>query len=147
MFGLLAAGTALGVGELVAAFTGASTAPPLAVGTAAINLAPHAVKDFAIREFGTHDKLILVSGVLVVLAVLAVIAGILALRRLWWGVAIVAAFGVQGIALGDGWSDPERYRDLVVEALDQLAGSSGAVVVGHGAAAALAHRGILPDYP
>jgi DMSO/TMAO reductase YedYZ molybdopterin-dependent catalytic subunit len=96
--GILAAGLALGVGELVAAFVGAATAPPLAVGTAAINLAPHTVKDFAIRQFGTHDKLILVTGVLVVLAVLAAIAGILALRRLWMGVAIVAAFGVIGMA-------------------------------------------------
>lgn len=96
--GILAAALALGVGELASAFVGAATAPPLAVGTAAINLAPHAVKDFAIREFGTHDKLILVTGVLVVLAVLAAVAGMLALRRLWTGVVIVAAFGVIGMA-------------------------------------------------
>lgn len=97
LFGLLAAAAALGVGELVAAFTSAATAPELAVGTALINLAPASVKDFAIREFGTNDKLVLVSGVLVVLAVMAALAGILALRRMWLGVSIVVAFGVVGM--------------------------------------------------
>ncbi|HEV3358170.1 MAG TPA: molybdopterin-dependent oxidoreductase [Pseudonocardiaceae bacterium] len=95
--GIIAAGAALGVGELIAAFTGAATAPALAVGSAMVNLAPHAVKDFAVREFGTNDKLVLVSGVLAGLVALAAIAGILALRRLWLGVAIVVAFGVVGM--------------------------------------------------
>ena len=96
-FGVLAAAVAVGVGDLVAAVTGPATAPELAVGSALINLAPVAAKDFAVRTFGTNDKLVLVSGVLVVLAVAAVVAGILALRRIWLGVGIVVAFGVVGM--------------------------------------------------
>lgn len=97
LFGVLAAAVALGVGELVAAFTGAATAPELAVGTALINLAPSSVKDFAVSTFGTNDKLVLVGGVLVVLVVVAAVAGILALRRAWLGIGIVVAFGVIGM--------------------------------------------------
>lgn len=97
VFGVLAAATALGIGELVAAFTGPATAPELAVGSALINLAPSSAKDFAIREFGTNDKLVLVGSVLVVLAVTAIIAGILALRRPWLGIGIVLAFGLVGM--------------------------------------------------
>lgn len=100
LFGILAAATALGVGELVAAFTGAATAPELAVGTALIDLAPVSAKDFAIRQFGTNDKLVLVGAVLVMLAVVAALAGMLALRRVWLGVAIVLGFGVLGMAAG-----------------------------------------------
>jgi DMSO/TMAO reductase YedYZ molybdopterin-dependent catalytic subunit len=98
LFGVLSAAAALGVGELVAAATGAATAPELVVGTAMINLAPPAVKDFAIREFGTNDKVVLVGGVLIVLALLAVVAGVIAMRRPRWGIAIVLTFGAVGIA-------------------------------------------------
>jgi DMSO/TMAO reductase YedYZ molybdopterin-dependent catalytic subunit len=97
LFGVLSAGTAIGVGELVAAITGPATAPELAVGSALINLAPVSAKEFAIREFGTNDKPVLVTGVLAVLAVVAAVAGILALRRKWLGVGIVLAFGIIGM--------------------------------------------------
>ena len=43
------------------------------------------MKDFAITEFGSHDKFVLVSGILVVLAVFAAVLGALAVRRLWYG--------------------------------------------------------------
>lgn len=125
LLGVLAAATALGIGELVAAFTGAATAPALAVGSAAIDLAPHAVKDFAIREFGTDDKLVLVTGVLAVLAVLAAIAGILALRRLWLGVAIVAAIGLVGMVAAA--SGPSATAASVLPSL--AAAVSGAVAL------------------
>jgi hypothetical protein len=97
LFGVLAAAAAVGTGEFVAAFTGAATAPELAVGTALINLAPVSAKDFAVRTFGTNDKLVLVGGVLAVLVVVAAVAGVLALRRAWLGIGIVAAFGVLGM--------------------------------------------------
>jgi MFS family permease/cytidylate kinase len=49
-------------------------------------------------------------------------------------------FGIQGLSTTQVTVDVESYRARVVEALDRLAGSSGAVVVGHGAAAALLPR-------
>jgi DMSO/TMAO reductase YedYZ molybdopterin-dependent catalytic subunit len=97
VLGVLAAGAALGAGELVAAFTGAATAPALVVGSALINLAPHAVKDFAVREFGTDDKLVLLGGVFTALVALAAVAGIVAVRRLWLGAAMIVALGVLGM--------------------------------------------------
>ncbi|WP_229873966.1 molybdopterin-dependent oxidoreductase [Amycolatopsis deserti] len=97
LLGLLATAAALGVGELVAAFTGAATAPGTAVGTALINLAPHELKDFAVQRFGTNDKVVLVGGVLLALVLLGMAAGVLALRRLWAGIAVVVALGVAGM--------------------------------------------------
>ncbi len=49
-------------------------------------------------------------------------------------------FGIQGLSASPAVVDAEGYRARVVEALDHLAGSSGGVVVGHGAAAALLSR-------
>src|SRR6266851_3999836 len=81
--GLLAAGTALGVGQFVAGLTGADGSPVVAVGQLQIDFTPPWLKNFAIREFGSHDKLVLVSGIVVVLGLFAAGLGVLALRRLW----------------------------------------------------------------
>ena len=53
-------------------------------------------------------------------------------------------FGIQGITPTEGPLSPDEYRRLAVEAMTQLACTSGAVVLGHGAAAALKmHPGVL----
>ena len=57
--GLLAAGTALGVGQLVAGFTGANGSPVVAVGQLQIDFTPPWLKNFAITDFGADDKLAL----------------------------------------------------------------------------------------
>ncbi|MPY99392.1 MAG: molybdopterin-dependent oxidoreductase [Actinophytocola sp.] len=95
--GVIAAGSGLALGELVAAVTGPATSPVLSVGSAAIDLAPTPVKEFAIRTFGTADKLVLVSGVLAVLVLASALAGILARTRFAIGAAIFVAFGVFGV--------------------------------------------------
>jgi DMSO/TMAO reductase YedYZ molybdopterin-dependent catalytic subunit len=95
--GLLAGGVALGVAELTAAVTGARGAPVVAVGEAAINLTPVPVKEFAITHFGTHDKLALVTGILVLLAGFAAVIGLLAVRRAAFGLAGLAAFAAVGV--------------------------------------------------
>src|ERR1700691_5180560 len=69
----------------------------LAGGQAAIDLAPPQVKDFAISAFGTDDKTALLGGILVILALYAAVVGMLAVRRLafgMWGLAIFAAIGL-----------------------------------------------------
>ena len=63
---MLAAATALGVGQLVAGLTGANGSPVVAVGQLQIDFTPPWLKNFAINEFGSDDKLALVSGILVV---------------------------------------------------------------------------------
>ncbi|GAA3217767.1 molybdopterin-dependent oxidoreductase [Nonomuraea helvata] len=94
--GLVSGGVALGVAQLVAAFVGPETFPVVAVGDVTVDLSPAPVKEFAISAFGENDKTVLIGGVLVVLAAVAALIGVLALRRLAYGFAGLAAFGVIG---------------------------------------------------
>src|SRR5881398_355182 len=73
VLGLLTAGVALGVAQLVAAFVGELASPIIAVGEATIDAAPPWLKDFAIREFGARDKLDLLIGIGFLLAVFAIV--------------------------------------------------------------------------
>ena len=98
LIGLLAAAAALGVAELVAGFTGIAGEPVIAVGGAAIDLTPIPVKDFAILHFGSHDKTVLLTGIYVVLALFAMVTGILARRRIGYGLAGLGVFAVLGVA-------------------------------------------------
>ncbi|WP_199589389.1 molybdopterin-dependent oxidoreductase [Blastococcus sp. TF02A-26] len=94
--GLLSAAVALGVAHLVAAGTGPSTAPVIAVGDTVITKVPESVKQFAIETFGENDKIALVAGTLVVVAIYAMVLGLLALRWRPVGVVGVALFGIVG---------------------------------------------------
>jgi DMSO/TMAO reductase YedYZ molybdopterin-dependent catalytic subunit len=96
--GVVAAGVALGVAELVAALAGPGSAPLVAVGGVVIDHVPGPVKEFATSTFGTHDKAALLTGTTVLLAAFGALAGWLATRRLWYGMAGVALFGLLGIA-------------------------------------------------
>ena len=96
--GLLTGAVALGVAELTAAVTGPNGAPVIAVGETAINLTPVPVKEFAIAHFGTHDKAALVAGILMLLAAFAALIGVLAVRRLAYGLAALGVFGAVGVA-------------------------------------------------
>jgi DMSO/TMAO reductase YedYZ molybdopterin-dependent catalytic subunit len=95
--GLLAAAAAVGVGEIVAAFVRPEASPIIAVGNRMITLTPEPVSRWAIREFGASDKSALLSGIYVVIGLLAIAVGILALRRLWLGLAGLAVFGGVGV--------------------------------------------------
>jgi DMSO/TMAO reductase YedYZ molybdopterin-dependent catalytic subunit len=95
--GLLAAMVALGVAELVSAITGPQGSPVVAVGGSAIDMTPIPVKDFAIVHFGSHDKTVLITGILVLLAAFAAIIGILARRWLIAGLAGLLVFGALGL--------------------------------------------------
>ncbi len=94
--GLLAAAVALAVAQLVSALTGPSSAPVVAVGDTVITLVPEPVKQFAIRTFGENDKIALVAGVVVVVALYSLVIGVLSLRRRAVGIVGVALFGVLG---------------------------------------------------
>jgi DMSO/TMAO reductase YedYZ molybdopterin-dependent catalytic subunit len=95
--GVLAAAVAIGAAQLVAGLTAPASSPVLAVGQAAIDLTPPPVKDFAISTFGTADKTVLLGGILVVLALYAAVVGIVAVRRLafgMWGLGLFAFIGL-----------------------------------------------------
>jgi DMSO/TMAO reductase YedYZ molybdopterin-dependent catalytic subunit len=96
--GLLAALLAVGVGQLLAGIVAPNGSPVVAVGEAAIDHTPPAVKNFAISAFGSNDKTVLVAGILAVLAIFAAIVGALAVRRLWYGMVGLACFAALGLA-------------------------------------------------
>ena len=96
--GLLTAAVALGVGQLVSGLSARQGSPAVAVGQAAIDLAPPPVKDFAISAFGSNDKTALVIGILVLLAVFAAVIGVAAMRRLSYGYAGLVIFAAIGMA-------------------------------------------------
>jgi DMSO/TMAO reductase YedYZ molybdopterin-dependent catalytic subunit len=95
--GVLAGAVAIGAAQLAAGLTVPQSSPVLAVGQAAIDLTPPPVKDFAISAFGADDKTVLLGGILVVLALYAAVVGVLAVRRLafgMWGLALFAFLGL-----------------------------------------------------
>ncbi len=96
--GVLTGAVALGVAELTAAITGPRGAPVIAVGETAINLTPVPVKDFAIAHFGSHDKEALITGIVVLLVAFAALIGVLAVRRMAYGLAGLAIFAGVGVA-------------------------------------------------
>ena len=94
--GLLAAGLTLASAHLVAALVSPGSAPVVAVGDAFIDVVPGWLKDLAIAAFGVNDKTALLVGMGLVLAGLAAVAGILALRSRAAGTAVVLALGAVG---------------------------------------------------
>ena len=69
-----------------------------ALGGAVIDAVPPGVKDWAVSLFGTADKLALLAGMALGIAVFAAAAGVLELRRRFAGAAVFAVFGVVGLA-------------------------------------------------
>ena len=122
--GLLAAATALGVGQLVAGLTGANGSPVVAVGQLQIDFTPPWLKNFAINEFGSDDKLVLVSGILVVLGIFAAVIGVEATRRLWYGMAGLLVFAAIGLTAA-----ATRPTASVASLLPTLAATAAAAIV------------------
>ncbi|WP_405010188.1 molybdopterin-dependent oxidoreductase [Kitasatospora sp. NBC_01539] len=123
--GLAAAAAAVGAGELVAALTGPDASPVLAVGSAAIDLTPTPLKEYAVRTFGTNDKPVLLGGIHLTMAALAAVAGLVALRRPALGAGVVGAFGALGV-----WAALSRPTATAADALPSLAaGLVGAAVL------------------
>lgn len=96
--GMVAGAVALGVAQLVAGLLNPAAFPVVAVGNVVVDNTPAWLKEFAINTFGSNDKTVLIAGVLVVLALVAAAIGVLALRRLRYGLVGLGAFGVVGIA-------------------------------------------------
>lgn len=94
--GFLAAGTALGVANLAAAFVRPQASPIIAVGGAFIDRTPPALKNFAVQKFGENDKNMLLLGMYVTIALLAMAIGMVAWRRLSVGIAGITVFGLFG---------------------------------------------------
>jgi DMSO/TMAO reductase YedYZ molybdopterin-dependent catalytic subunit len=96
LYGVLATLLGMAAAHLVAALTVPAASPVLAAGSTVIDLTPTPLKEWAIRTFGTADKAVLVGSVLVVVLVLAAVAGIVAARRLTLG--IIMLVGLAAVA-------------------------------------------------
>ncbi|MFG2977515.1 molybdopterin-dependent oxidoreductase [Streptomyces sp. NPDC048331] len=94
--GLVAAVAGLAAAQLASAAGRPEASPVTAVGGAVVDLTPVAVREWAIRLFGTSDKLVLGLGILAVLAAVAVGTGLLAVRHLPAALAVTGGFGLVG---------------------------------------------------
>ena len=91
--GAAAAVLGAGLGELVAALLAPESSPFSVVGGALIDAAPTWAKDTAIAWFGTADKVALLTGIALVLLVVAGAAGVLERRFAPWGALVLLALG------------------------------------------------------
>ncbi len=98
LFGVLATLVGVATGHFVASLLNPASSPVLAVGSQVIDLTPVSLKEYAIRTFGSNDKLVLIGSVMGGVLVLAAVAGLLARRRFALGAGLqlllvaVAAF-------------------------------------------------------
>jgi DMSO/TMAO reductase YedYZ molybdopterin-dependent catalytic subunit len=137
--GIIAGFVGVAVGYLVGGIVNAASGPVAAVGESAIGLTPSPVREAVIRAFGTHDKTVLLAGIYVVLVIYAAAVGVLAVRRLRYGMAGIALFMALGLAAA-----LTRPTATAAWALPTLAGSAAAalalVLLARAAAAPLAAR-------
>ncbi|THJ68440.1 oxidoreductase [Arthrobacter echini] len=122
--GIIAAGLVLGVAEFVGAFFRAGATPMIALGSTFIDLTPSWLKDFAIETFGTDDKLALLVGMGVTIAILAAVLGVVAYRK--WvlgaaGVLLMGAIMIAAVLSRAGASLPDIVPTVIGTAAGLLA--------------------------
>lgn len=89
LFGVVATLVGMAAGHLVASLLNPGSSPVLAVGSTVIDNTPVAMKEWAIRNFGSNDKIILIGSVLIVVVLAAAFAGIIARTRLVLGISLL----------------------------------------------------------
>ena len=119
--GFLAAAFAIGVATLAAAFVRPQASPIIAVGGAFIDRTPSALKNFAVQHFGENDKTILLLGMYVAIAFIAMGIGCLARRNVIIGVAGLAAFGLFGAFVAIT-RPASRASDVIPSVIGGIAG-------------------------
>ncbi|AHI01710.1 molybdopterin-dependent oxidoreductase [Kutzneria viridogrisea] len=98
LVGVLGVAAALASGHLVAGLIDPNASPFLAVGNTFIDLTPLPLKDFAVRTFGTADKVVLLGGMAGFLLVAAVLAGLVSRRGPLPGSIFAIALGLVAVA-------------------------------------------------
>ncbi|WP_330250092.1 molybdopterin-dependent oxidoreductase [Nocardia sp. NBC_00565] len=102
MAGIVAAGLALGVAELLAAFIGPDSAPPNALGSTVIDHTPDGVREWVIQTFGTNDKTLLFTCMALVAVLVAGFAGAVERTAHPRGSWLLAALGLLTAAIAIG---------------------------------------------
>jgi hypothetical protein len=119
--GFLAAAVAIGVANLAAAFVRPQASPIIAVGEAFIDRTPPWLKNFAVQKFGENDKNMLLLGMYVTIALIAIVIGMLAWRHAAIGVAGIGLFGLFGAFVAI--TRPESHAtDVIPSVIGGIAG-------------------------
>ncbi|MFE3200788.1 molybdopterin-dependent oxidoreductase [Embleya sp. NPDC059237] len=116
--GVVSAAVVVGVAETVAAFVRPEATPFVTISGAITDRAPTGPREWAIRTFGTGDKAFLLTVIAVLLALFAAGLGVLAARRLRYGVAGVLALG--GFA---AWTAADRPSYRAADVAPTLVGT------------------------
>ena len=92
--GFLAAAVVLGIATLTSALVGRQASPVTALDGIFTERLPSALKSSAVHHFGTHNRVVLLLGMYVVIAIIAMVIGNIARRKTAIGVMGIAAFGL-----------------------------------------------------
>jgi DMSO/TMAO reductase YedYZ molybdopterin-dependent catalytic subunit len=96
---LPAVAAAIGAGHLIAGFVSPASSPFVAVGDTVIRLSPPWLTEFAKTTFGIYDKPVLLVGMAVVIAAVALGVGAAGHRGPVPGTVLVVALGLVGVAV------------------------------------------------
>lgn len=121
--GIVSAGLALGVAELMSVPVGAGSAPLAAIGATVVDHTPDGVREWAIDTFGTNDKLILYLLMGVVALIVAALVGVVERTARPIGSVVLGAFGI-----GAAWAALERPAANWTWALPSVVGVALAIV-------------------
>ena len=119
LLGLLATAVGLGIAELVVGVVEGSSSPVVPVGQEFIDYTPRWLKNWAIEQFGTSDKAVLITGALIVILFFGAIIGVLAVRgALAMAYVLTAAVGVIG-----AWAVVIRPEPTLAKLLPTIVGT------------------------
>ncbi|MFF0452650.1 molybdopterin-dependent oxidoreductase [Nocardia africana] len=121
--GIVSAGLALGVAEVVSVPVGAGSAPLAAIGATVVDHTPDGVREWAIDTFGTNDKMMLYLLMGVVALIVAALVGVIERTARPIGSAVLGLFGI-----GAAWAALERPAADWTWALPSVAGVASAMV-------------------
>ncbi|HBS75503.1 MAG TPA: oxidoreductase, partial [Microbacterium sp.] len=123
--GLIGGAAFLAAAELVALLVARGASPVLAVGSFIVDVVPQPLKEFAIATFGEADKLVLLIGIGLAVAIAAALAGVLQYVRAPLGVAAFVLAGILATA-----ATVTRAGATVLSALPPVVGTiAGAVML------------------
>jgi DMSO/TMAO reductase YedYZ molybdopterin-dependent catalytic subunit len=125
--GVVAAGTSLAVGELVASFLPGAPSPLAAVGAVIIDAAPAGTKEVVVALFGTADKPALAIAISAVVLLLGAAIGLVARRSK--PAAAVAVFALTAVGALSALQDPTATLTTVVLSAALQAGVGFQVLV------------------
>ena len=113
--GVLAAASGMAVGHLVAAFVNPAASPVLAVGSTVIDATPTPIKEWAVRNFGTADKPVLLGSVTLVVVIAAALIGLVS--RTKPSLANILVVGLASLAGLAAWFRPASATFDIVPAV------------------------------